>query len=45
MTILLRLAMFIDAQNTYLNARECFFGGGRAGVSADSSAQWHWGVL
>ena len=33
MTAPLRLALFIDAQNTYLNARDCFFGGGRAGVS------------
>ena len=32
MTTSLRLALFIDTQNSYLNARECFFGGGRSGV-------------
>ena len=37
MTTPLRLAVFIDAQNTYLNAMECFFGGGRSGVGGQFS--------
>ena len=32
MTAPLRLVLFIDTQNTYLTARECFFGDGRSGV-------------
>ena len=37
MTTPLQLAVFIDAQNTYLNARERFFGGGRSGVDGQFS--------
>ena len=37
MTTSLRLALFIDAQNSYRNARECFFGGGRSGVGGQFS--------